>query len=112
MSRTDTTVNKSLIQDRVRQRSAGIALILLIPTVLACGLLYVASDYGGRCVTYGEGCSRVPDGWAYAAFVVSAVCGSLAAGVPGRRRGMRAARGGFLAMQLFAHVAVAALIVS
>ncbi|MFQ6199797.1 hypothetical protein [Streptomyces sp. NPDC000405] len=112
MSRTETSVDKSILQDRARQRSARVALFLLIPTVLVCGLLYVASDTGGRCITYGDGCSRVPDAWAYTAFAVSAVCGSLAAGAPGHRRGMRAARGGLLAVQLLAHAAVAALIVS
>lgn len=84
----------------------------LIPTVLVCGLLYVASDYGGRCVTYGESCSRVPAVWAYTAFAVSAVGGFLAAGVPGHRRGMQAARDGLMAVQILVHVAVAALVIS
>lgn len=112
MSQTDTSVDESVLEDRKRQRSAGIALILLIPTVIASGLLYVVSDHGGRCVTYGESCSPVPDGWGYGALIMSAVCGALAAGGPGQWRWMRTARGGLLVVQLLTHIAVAALIVS
>ncbi|AZQ69827.1 MULTISPECIES: hypothetical protein [Streptomyces] len=112
MSQTATSEDSSLLQDRARQRCARIALALLIPTVLACGFLYLASDYGGRCITYGEHCSQVPDEWTYAAFATSAVCGSLAAGVPSHRRWIRTARAGLLAVQILAHVAVAALVIS
>ncbi|MEU3355176.1 hypothetical protein [Streptomyces sp. NPDC037389] len=112
MSRTDMSVDESILQDRKRQQSASFALILLLPTMLVSGLLYLASDHGGRCITNGESCSTVPDEWTYAAFLVSAVCGALAAGGSGQWRWMRAARGGLLVVQLLAHVAVAALIVS
>ncbi|MBB4893351.1 hypothetical protein FHS39_002382 [Streptomyces olivoverticillatus] len=73
MSRTETPVDKSVLQDRARQQSAGFALILLIPTVLVCGLLYIASDYGGRCITYGEGCSQGKRGCLPSHVLISAV---------------------------------------
>ncbi|MFD8999047.1 hypothetical protein [Streptomyces abikoensis] len=46
------------------------------------------------------------------AFTVSFASGTLAVGAPERWRWMRAVRGGFLAVQLLALAAVAALVVS
>lgn len=47
MSRTLAPVDEHILGDRKRRRSARIVLVLLLPTVLAGGFLYVASDHRG-----------------------------------------------------------------
>ncbi|MFI9237088.1 hypothetical protein [Streptomyces sp. NPDC053079] len=108
----ESSVSEIEAQDGMWRRWAGIALALLIPTVIVTGIGYLSSSHGGRCVMSGEECSPVSEVWTYAAFLTSATLGMLAAGLPGEWSWVRAVRGWIVAAQVVAHAAMAALILS
>ncbi|MGW6923658.1 hypothetical protein ACWGA9_20670 [Streptomyces sp. NPDC054950] len=50
--------------DRTR-RWAAVAALLFVPAAVATGVLTLASERAGRCLTYGERCSPGLPGWLF-----------------------------------------------
>lgn len=70
---------------RALTTGAVAGLVLLLPTVVLAWIVVLASERGGRCLTYGEQCSGVP-GWAlWACFWASAALGAVALAGPRTR---------------------------
>ncbi|OWA08941.1 hypothetical protein B9W62_14210 [Streptomyces sp. CS113] len=70
---------------RALTTGAVAGLVLLLPTVVLAWLVVLASERGGRCLTYGEQCSGVPGGALWACFWASAALGAVALAWPRTR---------------------------
>ncbi len=85
-------------------------LVLLLPTVVVAWLTVLATERGGRCLTYGEQCSTVPGDALWGCFWAAAVLGVLATAWPRTR--WTPARYGAVALQWGAQLTLGALILS
>ncbi|AQS67826.1 hypothetical protein [Streptomyces pactum] len=85
-------------------------LVLLAPTVVVAWLAVLATERGGRCLTYGEQCSAVPGEALWACLWAAAVLGVLALAWPRAR--WTSARCGAVVLQWGAQLTLGALILS
>ncbi|MFC7985639.1 hypothetical protein [Streptomyces sp. NPDC057336] len=112
-----TTAPPSAPPPSAVQRSAGAltgwsvaGLVLLLPTVVVAWLAVLATERGGRCLTYGEQCPSVPGEALWACFWAAAVLGALALAWPRTR--WTSARCGAVVLQWGAQLTLGALILS
>ncbi|MGW2631494.1 hypothetical protein ACWC2K_19460 [Streptomyces chattanoogensis] len=90
--------------DRNARRTAGIALALLVPTVIGSMVAAVSGPEGARCFEYGE-CHQPPPGpSALSVLSVSVAAGVLGLAWPRRFLPFATARAVPVAVQLIAHV--------
>ncbi|MFJ8188645.1 hypothetical protein ACIQ8D_02420 [Streptomyces sp. NPDC096094] len=85
-------------------------LVLLPPTVVVAWLAVLATERGGRCLTYGEQCSTVPGEALWACFRAAGALGVLALARPRTR--WTSARCGAVAPRWGAQPTLGALILS
>ncbi|MGJ5833173.1 hypothetical protein [Streptomyces ossamyceticus] len=83
----DSTALDSTAPDYHRTISlwAGLGLVLLLPMVGGSYILSLLGEQAGRCLTYGEGCSTLPDGVLHALFWSAVALGLTAAALPRTR---------------------------
>ncbi|MFB7919477.1 hypothetical protein [Streptomyces sp. NPDC056061] len=70
--------------DRTVRTASWFALIMLVPVFFGSVLLVLSTKRASGCVTYGEGCADVPQGWIPGCLVAAIVSGVVAVAWPER----------------------------
>ncbi|MFJ4779360.1 hypothetical protein [Streptomyces sp. NPDC088762] len=100
-------------RDRRLRVAAGIALGLLVPSLIAAYIALLASPRAGRCIAYAEDCAPgAPVTWVLWAVAVTTVAGLLAVCWPARRLPSPGARAWMTGLQVASHVAALLFILS
>ncbi|MER8087404.1 hypothetical protein ABTZ57_20290 [Streptomyces sp. NPDC094048] len=98
--------------DRNTRAASWIALCMLVPVLIGCGLFVLSTTRASGCVTYGVDCAHVPRGWIPGSFVAAIVLGIAAVAWPRRWLPFVRARSWLLVLHIVAQCMTALLILS